>query len=68
MLLTQNEVENARYFYPSIALFIVHGIQLERGEPGQPIGTGGSAGLLEPWNVESCELLRLNYQCSLPRL
>ncbi|HEY0390777.1 MAG TPA: DUF3883 domain-containing protein [Solirubrobacterales bacterium] len=52
VLLTPNEVEFARSAFPSMALLIVHGIELLTGGD-QPLAKGGSIEFVSPWEIES---------------
>lgn len=47
ILLTANEVEHARQWFPNMSLFVVSGIVLERGE-----AKGGVPHAHSPWNVD----------------
>ena len=66
VLLTANEVAHARAHAPHVALFVVGGIQL-RCEPGaDPVASGGSVRIFEPWVVDACGLRPVAYECALP--
>jgi hypothetical protein len=64
VVLTRNEVEHARIFYPSIALLVVSNISLHLS--GDSIeATGGCLKCYDPWVVDDYELRPLSFQCSL---
>lgn len=60
VLLTRNEVEHARGAYPSVALFVVAGIRISRGD--HPHAAGGRVLRSEPWDIRTGELTALAYQ------
>lgn len=64
VVVTRNEVEHARAFFPSIALLVVSDISLRRkGEAVE--ATGGVLKSYDPWVVDAYELRPLSFQCSL---
>jgi hypothetical protein len=65
ILLPKNEVAHARRQHPNTALFVVHGIKLDGGNP--PIATGGTVWLLCPWDVDQGQLEPLAYSYVLPK-
>jgi Protein NO VEIN, C-terminal len=65
ILLSKNEVQHARDFYPNVSLFIVSEVRLEDDQTG-PIATGGHIRIIDPWRIDTCRLIALTYQCSLP--
>jgi hypothetical protein len=64
VLLTANEVAHARAQAPHVALFVVSEIRLQR-EP-EPVASGGTVRILEPWDIGACELRPVAYECVLP--
>ena len=60
ILLTANEVENARKFYPLVSLFIVHGIRLADGK-----ALGGEAAITSPWDVDAGALTPTVFRWSM---
>jgi hypothetical protein len=66
VLLTTNEVEHARAQQPHVALFVVSEIQLRREPGSEPVASGGTVRILEPWDVRACELRPMAYECRLP--
>lgn len=62
--LTRNEVDHAREQYPHIALAIVSGITLVRGEP--PVASGGTLRVLNPWRLEDGTLTPFAFDYELP--
>lgn len=63
VLLTPNEVEHALTYFPDVALFIVSRISLELDASGQPSAVGGACRVIEPWDIETAELVPLSYAC-----
>jgi len=67
VILTKNEVRHAREQHPHIALFVVHGIALERRGTDTPVATGGKVRVFEPWNLDAgFSLEPETYRCVLP--
>lgn len=66
VLLTANEVLHARAQAPHVALFVVSGIQLRRESGSDPVASGGSVRIFEPWEVDACALRPVAYECGLP--
>lgn len=64
VLLTANEVEHARTQAPHMALFVVSEIQLDRGP--EPVASGGIVRILEPWDIGTCRLRAVAFECALP--
>ncbi len=65
--LTPNELAHARTHWPRIALFVVHGIELDHDSAtGQLTAHGGEITVYEPWNVDECELMPTGFSCFLP--
>ena len=60
VLLTANEVEHARTFYPSVALAIVAGIGTINSEESR-IAYGGHLIIIEPWDINVGNLKPLTY-------
>lgn len=63
--LTQNEVVHARTNTTSVALVVVHGIAL-RETPDGPNATGGTARVIDPWDIGAGVLQPLAYRYVLP--
>lgn len=65
--LTPNELAHARTHWPRVALFVVHGIELDQDlATGRLTADGGEITVYEPWNVDECELVPTGYSCFLP--
>jgi hypothetical protein len=64
VVVTRNEVEHARAVYPSIALFVVSNILLQR-RGDAVIATGGVLRSYDPWIVDAHDLRPLAFQCFL---
>ena len=62
--LTAGEVRNAR-LHPS-ALFVLHNIELERGD--KPLASGGIDHILEPWTPYDDDLRATQYRYGVPGL
>jgi hypothetical protein len=62
-LLTRNEVAHARSFVP-VALFLVSEITLRR-LVGACVAEGGRVSVSEPWEIRTCELEPVTYECRL---
>ena len=65
VLLTRNEAEHAREHYPNVSLFVVSRIELSQ-KSGAAVGRRGNIRVLDPWDVKTCKLVALSYQCLLP--
>ena len=66
ILLTRNEVIHAQS-YPSVSLFVLVGIDLERYADGTVrTAAGGNPVIFDPWVVESGTLLPVGYDYTLP--
>ena len=66
ILLTPNEVEHARAFYPSVALFIVADVAVAGPEGEAPTASGGRVILLSPWLIDGDCLRPVGYSYSIP--
>ena len=65
--LTPNELAHSRTHWPRVALFVVHGIELDQDlATGQLTADGGEITVYEPWNVDDCELVPTGFSCFLP--
>lgn len=64
VLLTANEVAHARARAPHVALFVVSDIQLVR-QP-EPVASGGTVRIFDPWDIAECELRAVAFECTLP--
>lgn len=65
VIVTINEVEHARENAPHVALFVVSGIRLDRGGP-EPIASGGTHRVFEPWNINDFDLRPLAFDYIVP--
>lgn len=65
VIVTINEVEHARANAPHVALFVVSGIRLDRDGPN-PVASGGTSRVFEPWHVEDFELKPIAFECVVP--
>ncbi len=65
ILLTPNEVDNARQNPERVALFVLHSIEVSQG-PGGPIATGGRMKLWWPWSIDDGTLRPLGYSYEVP--
>lgn len=66
VLITAAEERLAREVYPSIDLFVVHGIRLTGRLSPSPVATGGDVRRLSPWDVTSCRIEPVTSRCHLP--
>jgi hypothetical protein len=66
VLLTRNEVKFARQNKTEMALFIVHGVMVDK-EADPPRASGGTTRLCEPWDIGCGELEPLGYSFKLPK-
>lgn len=65
IILTANEVEHARNWYPKVALVIVSEIELDRsGSPPQV--SGGEKTVYDPWDIQEWSLSPTKYDCRRP--
>ena len=66
ILVTRNEVANARERYPHVALVVVYDIDLDRrAQP--PTASGGTVLVFDPWNLDGrFRLEPETYRCVLP--
>lgn len=64
VILTRNEVEHARNYYPGVALFVLAQIQIEQGSTKDP--RGGVKHILDPWNVDEGTRSPLAFMYTLP--
>jgi hypothetical protein len=58
----KNEVEHARQYFPNVSLFVVSGIRFDQKTSA---AAGGKIRMLDPWDIKSCILVPLSYQCYL---
>jgi hypothetical protein len=65
VLITRNELENARKHFPCVALFVTSEIVIDRSEM-LPRATGGKDRILCPWDVSACRLTPVQLECWLP--
>jgi hypothetical protein len=63
-LLTRDEVAHARSFVP-VALFLVSEITLRRLGEGTCVAEGGRISIFDPWDIRTCELEPITFQCRL---
>ena len=54
--LTANEVAHARRHRGEVVLFVVHGINIDRSDPANPLATGGTTTITDPFDVDAGEL------------
>ncbi|WP_235032171.1 MrcB family domain-containing protein [Actinacidiphila yanglinensis] len=60
VILTRNEVEKQRKYYPDNALVVVHSIELDR-TGAEPMASGGVLHCTSPWAVEDEDLTVISY-------
>ena len=65
VLLTRNEVANARAVFPAVALVVVAGLDLDRSG-SKPVCSGGKLQVLDPWLIESSALCPLAFSYAVP--
>lgn len=54
--LTANEVAHARTHRGQVVLFVVHGINIDRSDPANPLATGGTTTITDPFDVDAGDL------------
>jgi hypothetical protein len=54
--LTANEVQHARDHLGDVALFIVHGITVDRRDPAHPLASRGTEFIIDPFDVDAGDL------------
>lgn len=64
IILTPNEVEHARNYYPRVALFVLAHIQVDQASMDCP--RGGEKHVLDPWNVDEGTQSPLAFKYTLP--
>lgn len=64
IMLTSNEVTLHRNRYPHNALFVVHGVELIRGD--EPEASGGTLAYAKPWKLEDGNLKPTTYELRSP--
>jgi len=64
IMLTRNEVRHAQTF-PSVALFIVYGIALERNSNGEWSASGGASRVFDPWELDGRRLTPVTFRYQL---
>lgn len=64
IILTRNEVEHARNYYPGVALFVLAHIQVGQSEADRP--RGGVKHIIDPWNVDEGTQSPLAFMYTLP--
>jgi len=62
VLLTPNEVDHAREYYPNVALFVVAAIRVEASDRC----AGGRDTIFEPWDVDGGVLTPVGYSYAVP--
>jgi predicted RNA-binding protein with PUA-like domain len=67
VLLTRNEVAEARAGYPSTALFILAEVSVVKEADDQPSARGGRAVVREPWRPREEDLEPIAYEYTVPR-
>ena len=61
VLMTKNEVNNARQMHPDVALFITADLEVDRSvDP--PTASGGRDVVFDPWDIETSELVPLAFE------
>ena len=65
MLLTRNEVANARAQHPNVALVVVSGIAVSTAG-SSPAATGGTPRVFDPWTLEDDGLTALAFSYRVP--
>lgn len=64
ILLTRNEVQVHKTYFPFNALAVVSNIKLHRGEV--PSASGGDLRVIRPWEVKDADLSPLTFEYNLP--
>lgn len=64
--LTRNEVRHARVFHGRVALFVQAGIILS-GTETDPLASGGTSHVWNPWEIDLGELDPVVYEYTVPR-
>jgi predicted RNA-binding protein with PUA-like domain len=67
VLLTRNEVAEARAGYPSTALFVLAEVTVAKEADDRPSVRGGRAAVQEPWMPRGEDLEPIAYQYTVPR-
>jgi hypothetical protein len=65
VLITHNELENAKKHFPNVALFVMSEIEIDRSET-EPRATGGTERVLHPWDISTCQVTPVTLDCCLP--
>jgi hypothetical protein len=65
--LTANEVDHARRHSGLVALFILHGIDVDRSNPAEPRASGGTVRIIDPLNLAEGDLRATDYIWVVPR-
>lgn len=65
VVLTRNEVENARLGYPHVTLAVITGVKLT-SVAGEPVAAGGALRLIDAWTVEASRLTPTQYSYEVP--
>lgn len=66
ILITPNEAQHAEDYKDRIALFVVHGIDLQRRPSHEPKTSGGVVREINPWVIGDCDLRPVGFECVLP--
>ena len=66
VLITAAEARRAVGRYPDIALYVVSGIDLVGRNSLDPVASGGSVRVLDPWDVRACRVEPVTLRCYLP--
>jgi predicted RNA-binding protein with PUA-like domain len=67
VLLTRNEVAQARADYPNTALFVLANVTVGKEADGRPSAGGGRAVVREPWMPREEDLEPIAYEYTVPR-
>lgn len=65
--LTANEIDHARRHSGDVVLFIVHSIDVDRTDPAAPSASGGTARILDPFNLGAGVLRATAFTWAVPR-
>lgn len=66
VILTPNEVRNARDHKENVALCIVANIQVARGRDGKVNATGGTLRVYKPWEIDKGNLMPMGFEYEPP--
>jgi hypothetical protein len=66
VLLTRNEVAQARAEYPNTALFVLADVAVVKEADGRPLARGGRPVVLEPWMPGDGDLEAIAFEYKVP--